>query len=345
MKYKIWRRFLFTFLVTIAVACSDSGTQMYKNITGKAGEMIVVISKESWDGVPGKLIRETLAQPQLGLPQDEPIFDLIDIPHNAFKEIFQSTRNIIRTSISQNVDSEGVVFKDDVWAYPQATLQINAKSADRFEAIFNENKDKIISYFVAAEKERLSMNYEKFYEKGVYNILDKDFNLTMKVPPGFVIAKQEKDFIWCKYETPEISQGIILYSFPYVSDSAFQTNYQLKVRDSLLKIKVPGPRDGSYMTTEKRIDQVNNFFEHNGNYAAEMRGLWRVQGDFMGGPYVSLAELDGSNQRVIVAYGYVYAPSMNKRNLLRQVEAMVYSLKLNNQKENDKLNSQIKMGN
>ncbi len=167
----------------------------------------------------------------------------------------------------------------------------------------------------------------------------------MKVPPGFVIADQKKDFIWFKYETPEISQGVILYDFPYVSDSAFQKGYQLRVRDSILEANVPGPTEGSYMATERRIDQVNNIFRHNGNYASEMRGLWRVQNDFMGGPYVALAELDASEQRVVVAFGYVYAPSKEKRNLLNQVEAMIYSIKFKNQAENKKINSQVKMGN
>lgn len=345
MKSKIYTLVLSIFLFSLLFSCSNETTQMHQNITGKAGEMVVVISKDSWDGIPGKLIRETLAQPQIALPQDEPLFDVIDVPHAAFKDIFKSTRNIIQTSISVNVDNEGVTFKDDVWAYPQATVQIKAKSPQQFEKLFNENKDKILSYFLAAEKERLKINYAKYYEKGVFNVLNDTFKVTMKVPPGFQITKQAEDFIWYKYETPDISQGIILYTFPYVSDSAFTVNYSLRVRDSLLKAHVPGPTEGSYMTTEKRIDQTNIIFEHNGNYASEMRGLWRVQNDFMGGPYISLSELDAKNQRVISAFAYVYAPSKNKRNFIRQMEAMIYSLKQNNQAENDKMNSQIKMGN
>jgi hypothetical protein len=82
------------------------------------------------------------------------------------------------------------------------------------------------------------------------------------------------------------------------------------------------------MATERRVDQVYNVREHNGNYASEMRGLWRLLNDFMGGPYISLAQLDIENQRVVVAFGYVYAPSKDKRNLLRQVEAMIYTLRL-----------------
>ena len=345
MKRALFYPFILFISAVIFQSCSNDNHVIHKNITGKAGELVVVISKNSWEGSTGKLLRETLAQSHIGLPQDEPIFDVIDVPHAAFKNIFKTTRNIIQTSISGNVKNEGITFVDDVWAYPQATIQIKAKTAAKFEEIFIENSNKILSYFIAAEKERLAMNYKKFYERGVFNVLDKDFGVTMKVPPGFAIADQKEGFIWYKYETPSISQGIVLYTFPYNSDSTFTVNYLLDIRDKILKNNVPGAIKSSYMSTEKRFYQTFNVLEHNGNYASEMRGLWRVENDFMGGPYVSLAELDATNQRIVVAFGYVYAPSKDKRNLLRQVEAMIYSLEMNEQPKNDKINSQIKMGN
>lgn len=338
--------YLFSAIIVMIVfqSCSNEPV-LHQNITGKANEVIIVISDESWNGKPGEMLRNTLAQQHLALPQNEPVFDLINVPHAGFKKIFRSTRNIIQTSISANVETPGVIFKDDVWAYPQATVEISAKNAAQFEELFTLNSNKIISYFLSAEKKRLTMNYQKYNEKLIFNTLNENFGITMTVPPGFAIARQKKDFLWVRYETPEISQGIVIYTFPYISDSTFTENYLVAKTDSVLEINVPGPTDGSYMAVEKQIDQVLNVFEHNKNYAVEMRGLWRLENDFMGGPYISIAELDASNQRVVVAFGYVYAPSKDKRNLLQQVEAMVYSLKMNNQAENDKINSQIKMGN
>ncbi len=345
MKRNVFLFFTIVFAAYFLLSCSNKGEILYKTITGRANELVVVISDESWEGVPGKVLRESLGQDQIGLPQTEPLFDLVRVPPAGFKSIFQSTRNILQTSISPDVEKAEVVLKDNVWAFPQATVQVKARNVEEFEKVYMENSDKIMSYFLAAERKRLTMNYKKYYEKGVFNVLDKDFGLTMMVPPGFVIADQKEDFIWYKFETPDISQGIILYTIPYTSDSTFTTNYLLSVRDSVLKANVPGPTKGSYMGTERRLDQIHNIIEHNGNYASDMRGLWRLYNDYMGGPYIALAELDASNQRVVVAFGYVYAPSKDKRNLLRQVEAMVYTLKLNNQAENNKINSQIKMGN
>ncbi len=345
MNHKLYLFASLIFAVIISQSCSNDGEVLHKNITGNTNELLVVISNESWEGKPGKIIRNTLGQSQVALPQDEPMFDLINVPKQGFKSIFRSTRNILQVNISSAVSQPEVLMKDDIWAYPQATAIINVKDIAEFEKVYMENQDKIMSYFLAAEKERLTMNYQKYYEKAVYNVLDKDFGLTMKVPPGFKIADQKEEFIWFKYETPDISQGIILYTFPYVSDSAFTVNYQLRVRDSILKANIPGPTKGSFMSTEKRIEQVNNYLEHNGNYASEMRGLWRLINDYMGGPYISLAQLDAANQRVVVAFGYVYAPSKDKRNFIKQVEAMIYSLKLNDQKKSDKIKSEINMGN
>lgn len=156
---------------------------------------------------------------------------------------------------------------------------------------------------------------------------------------------QSEDFDWIRYETPEISLAIMVYRFPYNSDSTFTYNYLLNKRDSVLKVNVPGPSKGSYMTTEKRAAPIFQITKHNGNYAADMRGLWRVENDFMGGPFLMLAELDTYNGQVIVADGYVYAPSKNKRNYIRQIEAIVYSMIMTEQEKIDKVNSQINMGN
>lgn len=333
------------FVTGIFNSCTDDSTLRRQNITGRPNEVLVVMGDDSWAGGPGELVRKTLAQPQIGLPQEEPVFGLINVSPSAFKKIFKTTRNIIQITISSTVTTPEVLMKDNVWASPQATVEIKVKDAVQFEQVFNENSNKILSYFISAEKKRLTATYDKTYESIIYNMLNNDFGVTMKVPPGFVVAKKDKDFVWYKYETPDISQGIILYSIPYKSDSIFTMNYMVALNDSVFKKNIPGPLEGSYMSIEKRLDQVFNITEHNKNYASEMRGLWRLENDYMGGPYISLAELDASNQRVVVAFGYVYAPSKDKRNFLQQVEVMIYSLKFKQQDKNDKINSQVKMGN
>jgi hypothetical protein len=96
----------------------------------------------------------------------------------------------------------------------------------------------------------------------------------------------------------------------------------------VLRINVPGPSSGSYMTTESRLPVTYKRFERNDHQMVEMRGLWKVEGDVMGGPFVSVAHIDPENARVVVTEGYVYAPEKpEKRNLIWQLEAILYSFK------------------
>jgi len=71
-------------------------------------------------------------------------------------------------------------------------------------------------------------------------------------------------------------------------------------------------------------------FFPNSPYSVEARGLWGLfghPGDLMGGPFVSYTLLDTVYNRVVTLDGFLYAPSDPKRDLLRQLEAILKSFK------------------
>ena len=75
--------------------------------------------------------------------------------------------------------------------------------------------------------------------------------------------------------------------------------------------------------------RVLNEFLHNEAYCAEVRGLWKIyNGSLMGGPFVSLSRLDEIHQRIVTIEGFVFAPGKDKRNYIRQLEAAIYSAKM-----------------
>ncbi|HLN74637.1 MAG: DUF4837 family protein [Methylococcaceae bacterium] len=330
MRRTVLQSFILLLVIVALNACNVNQGARMETITGKSNEIVIVIGKEIWKGETGSLIRQVLAQPQSSLPQSEPIFSLIDVPPDAFINLFKSHRNIITVKISSAFTEPKVEFARDTWAYPQAVVNIQANSTDNFEELFTVNSEKIIGYFLKAEKDRLKKTYFDAHEKSVYNILAKEFGIKLYVPTGFRVVKKDSSFAWVRYDTPLITQNIFVYSYPYVSDSTFTLKYLLEKRNSITRKNIPGPTKGSYMTTEMQLPQDLNFLTYQGNYACEMRGLWKVQNDFMGGPFVSLSVLDASKKRVVTVEGNVYAPKNNKRNYIRQLEAMIYSLEFSN---------------
>lgn len=62
------------------VSCGSKGKKaLLPNISGKAGEIIVVIDKAEWEGALGTAIRDTLACDCPFLPQREPMYSLVDV--------------------------------------------------------------------------------------------------------------------------------------------------------------------------------------------------------------------------------------------------------------------------
>ena len=95
----------------------------------------------------------------------------------------------------------------------------------------------------------------------------------------------------------------------------------------IIAARIPGPSDGSYMTTSKVFTPRYRFFRLEGRAWVEMRGFWDVEGDFMGGPFVSYTTVDTATDRVFTLDCYVYSPKLPKRNYMREVEHLLHLVK------------------
>ena len=307
-------------------ACKNETTYRPRTITGKPGETVVVISDEQWENEIGSVIRKTLSQPQLGLPQEEPLLDVIKVPHIAFKDLFKKNRNIITTNISAKINEPTISFTKDTWAYPQIVIKLSAKDEKELTTLFQENAEKILAILLRTEKKRLMDEYARHPDRGIDNVLRDKHDLSIKVQQGFYIAKDTTDFVWLRYETPKISEGIFLWFQDYTTEDLFTTEKIIEHHNKMLQQYVPGPTPGSYMQTEHRLDPLVNTIKLNGNYTTEIRGLWTVESDYMGGPFISLSILDPIRNRIVTAMGWVFAPKYDKRNFIREVEARIYSI-------------------
>ena len=81
------------------------------------------------------------------------------------------------------------------------------------------------------------------------------------------------------------------------------------------------------MKTDSLCTLVKPINVHN-SYAMEMRGLWYMEKDCMGGPFVSHSRVDIETNSVVVVEGFVYAPEKMKRGLIRRLEGSLYTLQL-----------------
>lgn len=300
--------------------------KMLPNISGKAGEVVFVIENDLWKSA-GDTIQAFVCEDVPGLPQDEPMFNLIHIPSSAFTEIFERHRNIVSCKIEAD-SAPSIRVATDLWARPQTIIQITAPSGKEFISLFAENADKITGILLKAEQDRIVRNYSTFPDRTVMQKLERAAAVQMTIPKGYTFDMDTNNFIWISHETPEISQGIFVYYYDYTDTATFTRNFLINKRNEMLKLYVAGPSEGSYMTTDDH-EGVTTFrsYNWNGNYTAELRGLWRTEGDFMGGPFVSLTQFDKARNRIVTIDSYVYAGKKDKRNYMRQLEAIMSTMK------------------
>jgi len=324
-------------VLVAATSCDSKKTRkaLLPSVSGKAGEVIVVMSKTDWDGMLGGTVRENLACDCDFLPQQEPLYTLVNVTPSTFTNIFRVHRNLLLYNIDAQVTTPGVVLKQDMWARPQCVIQVNAIDAESANQLTIDNMPRILAYIEQAERDRVVNNARLYEEPTIRKELNEVFGGSPVFPSGYKIKKRTPDFYWIAYETTYVYQDVFVYKYPATqSEDEFSVENIIGFRNSALKANVPGMFENTYMTTSTFAEPRVTYMKYRGRGFAETRGLWEVENDFMGGPFVSHSFYSQDGEDVIVVEAFVYAPRYDKRHYLRQVESLLYSFEWKNEQEN-----------
>lgn len=324
-------------LIFSALSFSSCGEETKKTkgkgaSSGGPNEMLIITQNlEQWDGEMGDSIRAAFGQefPVLSIPESE--FNLVNINEKSLeKKMFKTHHNLFIVEIDEKFSSAYVETHKDLWAAPQMVIKINAPTLEGFLQVFEENKTTNLELFRENERNRIIKSYaSKFKNINVVRDLRKNFMLEMNIPKGYQTATLEENFAWIRKETTTNSMSILIYTTPYADTNAFNSNRIKRGRNLLTKIKIPGPTPYSYQKiSEEYIPTQCRRINFNGHYATEVRGLWDLENDFMGGPFLSYTFVDEAQNRVITVDGFMYAPKQKKAVMLRELEAILWSTKL-----------------
>ncbi len=314
-----------SFAVCSALGCGDSKPLLPK-ASGKAGEVIVVISRENWEGALGESVRGTLAADCPWLPTREPLYSVANVAPTAFGDLFKAHRNIVFFDINPAVTKCAVHTHHDKWAEPQCIIQVSARDDAQADSLFNANAGLIVNAIEQAERDRVVSSSRRYEKKGVYQALCDVFGGGLHVPTGYTLRKISDGFAWIEDRKQYTTQGIFVYRVPASGDADELTLPAiLERRAEVCKSNVPGMFDGTYMITSEHFPPLLQYVNYKGCRFAQVNGLWEVEGDFMGGPFVSHSFYSPDGKYIIVCEAWVYAPRFDKRQYLRQTESILYT--------------------
>ncbi|MGM0529826.1 MAG: DUF4837 family protein [Bacteroidota bacterium] len=298
------------------------------SVTGKTGDLVVVMDTSKFNSAIGSSLKKSLGAVFKGLPQPEPKFDLINIPHEALDRGFKTHRNVLRVNVDGKYTEPRFAVRKNVFARPQTLVEAQAPNDSVLKRLFESQGDELAQKFIEGEWNRYIKLYKGMRKQGVINHLEEKFGISMVIPKGYSLDKDTTNFSWIAKEAPRYSQAFLVYKYPYSGEETFTPGYQVKMRNRFTRKFVPGPSPNSYMTVETSVTPHFKEKVINGHTVYELRGLWKVKNDFMGGPFVSYTLFDENTGNAVNIDGFVYAPRFDKRDYVREIEAILQTLEL-----------------
>ena len=179
-------------LFLLAIGC-DTNATAYKPISsGKIHTISVVIDNKLWNESPGEELQKIYSSEFLGLPQQEPLFTLNQIPPSIFTDFTRESRNIIVVSKSTK---DSAFINSNKFASPQKILYINGKTNKSLVDQINKTARKAINTFKANEiKEKQKRIKNSILKTKEFDSLgNKKFSHIPDLLKKGTIAQQAKD--------------------------------------------------------------------------------------------------------------------------------------------------------
>ena len=316
---------LLTLCITLLTSCNNDGKITLKQSTGSWNSLLIVMNNTEWQGKPGDVLRDIIASPVLGLPQEENQFSVNQVSVKTFNSFFKVSRNILFVGYDT---ANSFTISKDLYSAPQVAMTILAKDEASLIALIEKHKEEIISVFKDADIKLA----QKQLRKNIWKVDSlktlKNMGVSLNIPKDFKLVDDTGDFLWFRNHIAKGSMNIIAYELPLSGDENEVENAIVSYRDTIGKKHIPGSKEGMYMITEVAYSPHIKKTELSGKPSFETRGKWEVKGDFMAGPFLNYTVIDKKNNRLVVFEGFTYAPSVKKRDYMFELEAILKTLKI-----------------
>ncbi len=335
-------------------SCSELQDKHYEvtpSSYGKPNSIMLVTDNYNWTTAIGDSFKQHFEALYPVTPQEEPIYDVRQTSPLEFNEtkIFKTHRAIIiiaalddqndlaATLIRKTLGEENVkrattdptyrmAIHKDRWASGQLVVYWFAPNRGELLQTITNDYQKVMDEI---NREDTKLYMAQLYVSGenhdVSKMFEKEFGIQIKIPREFILAHKDSVGVWLRRETDKVSSNIFIYKLPYSDSTTATAEHHRYIRNKLTKEYFSTWVDSSYMQIDDRVLPL--YFQPMqiaGKPTLQVRGLWGMVNDFMGGSFVSYMIEDKANNQVILLDGFVHAPGQKKRPEMRRLD-MVFS--------------------
>ena len=349
--------FLLVLILGLFTACNkgNSGSSINSisgvlpSSTGGADEIMFVLPSHLYTTATKKAISNEYNKVYRILPAEESIFNISKVEYSSMNSLMYRFRNIVlMANLNQETEVLGLAKEvlteaqyeklskgeqktfilTNVWSKPQNVVFIFGDDEEDLQSSLMESAPDVMSHISKTDLEE----YKKMaYLNGV-NLSLKDqwreyHGLELDIPSDFKLAENEGNFVSLR---KDVKQGMIFIFFDIIEYSGeipdFNNGIALRNERGTF---VSSDNKGSYMSADTTLGFKTTKTLSGDLIRYETSGLWRMENDFMGGPFINQYIIDNKNNRVIFLDGFIYAPGDNKKKrYMRQLEGVFSTLKV-----------------
>ncbi|MEM9928344.1 MAG: DUF4837 family protein [Bacteroidota bacterium] len=348
----IYRFFQFLLVLGLGLSIFSCRSDFGSNLSptpaafGKINSLYVIADSTLWMDGARDSVAFFFESPYLILPQPEPIFDVRHIePINLREEPpFQQLRNyIVLADLSQEWSPTTKMVLEDLndakiqqvkeegfgtavarnkWATGQQLIYLMGKNHEELMTGMSTSYPAVVKRIADRENERIKVTT---YFQGINRKLGEEVRqrsgAMMDVPGGYdLVPVDAENFAWLRKKTKGGSLNIMATRVPYEDQSQLSKEGLKAIRDQVGKEYFATTLDSTFMKiNDKDLPLFVEPMELNGTYALEGRGIWEMENDFLGGPFVSYLINDEADRQLVLIDGFVLAPGRKKRELMEEL--------------------------
>lgn len=339
MQYNKWSSWATAFIYALSVigltGCTSTSVGTMIQASGRPGEVMLVMGANELETHQAYQLVDALEQPAPALNQVEPSLKVTSrITQDNFSSMMRRARTVLMVDIdSERFSKSTLKFSYNEWAKGQIVVTLNTPHLDSVARFAQENQEQLMNLIVRHELYRFAYGLEEKSSQRARELTDSLFKHKINVPADINKHKVGQNFLWMSNAKMGGRLDLMVYTFPYRNKKDLEMDRLVEVRDSVLKVNIPGEVTGSYPSTVKTGLHHREVSLPNKPTRGELRGLWQMEGGaMMGGPFVLQAYHNEADGLVYVFEGFVYRPNEDKLNLVRTMESALYSARPSEEK-------------
>lgn len=341
---------LILFPVFLFLSCSDVKVAA----TGEDDEILLFADDSTWTVLEEAILRAF--EDTVLTPQPERWYVIKRIPFEDFSQ-YENQKNrivvapldgsgpvasFVQESLEPSVQQlvldgkENVFNKYDSKARGQMLMFLVGTNLASLKAVLETKGTDLLYYFksMSLKRELAALAAERKYQKVEIekSLLDR-YGWTMTIQHDYLVAidSSEGRFFWVRRANPADMERWIFVSWIEAPDPGILTDeYAINLRNSLTHQYLRTVENDAHVEIAPYNLEIQNV-NFLGRFAYEMRGNWRFSDKSGGGPFVNYTFYDEKSRRIYTVDGSIFAPRVQKKKLILQVDALLHTFRTANE--------------